>query len=382
MEPLLPEESQRRDLVDLAVELIANARSLAARLHPKVAESVGDLVRSMNCYYSNLIEGHDTHPRDIDRALANQFSHDAKKRVLQLEARAHIEVQQLIDSDQAPFSTESHFIRWIHEQFYRRLPDELLWSVNPDNGQKLQVIPGEFRTTWVQVGRHIPPAPEEIPGFLKRFDEGYNPSQLNKVDGIIAVAASHHRLLWIHPFLDGNGRVARLFSHAFLRYMGVGSSLWSISRGLARQVEEYKASLAEADSLRRGDLDGRGNLSAQALKDFCRFFLTVCLDQINYMDSLIEPSKLINRIELYTTDQVLQGKLPKGSLAILREVLFSGEMERGKAPMVTGYKERQARSVLNALIKARLLKSETPKGPVKLNFSIDIIEKWFPRLYP
>lgn len=382
MEPLMPEEGRYPELVDLAAELMASTRSLATRLHPRVAESIGDLVRSMNCCYSNLIEGHDTHPRDIDRALASHFSQDPRKCALQLEAKAHIEVQQLIDKGQMEFSTGSNFIQWIHEQFCRRLPDELLWSVNPDNHKKIPVVPGQFRTTWVQVGRNIPPSPEDISAFLKRFSQGYDSLQLNKINAIIAVAASHHRLLWIHPFLDGNGRVTRLFSHAFLRHIGVGSRLWSISRGLARRVDEYKRCLAEADSERRGDLDGRGHLSAQALQEFCQFFLRTCLDQVSYMSSLIEPIQLSQRIELYINEQITNNKLPKGSLAILREVLFSGEMERGRAPMVTGYKERQARTVLNALIKAKLLISNTPKGPVQLNFPIDIVERWFPKLYP
>jgi len=45
----------------------------------------------MNCYYSNLIEGHETHPRDIDRALAKDYAKEPKKRSLQLEAVAHID---------------------------------------------------------------------------------------------------------------------------------------------------------------------------------------------------------------------------------------------------------------------------------------------------
>ena len=53
----------------------------------------------MNCYYSNLIEGHDTHPVDIERALKNDYSADSAKRNLQLEAKAHIAVQQWIDEE-------------------------------------------------------------------------------------------------------------------------------------------------------------------------------------------------------------------------------------------------------------------------------------------
>ncbi len=43
----------------------------------------------MNCYYSNLIEGHDTHPVDIERALRHDYSDDPRTRNLQLEAAAH-----------------------------------------------------------------------------------------------------------------------------------------------------------------------------------------------------------------------------------------------------------------------------------------------------
>ncbi len=51
----------------------------------------------MNCYYSNLIEGHDTHPVDIERALKNDYSRDTHKRDLQYEAKAHVTVQEWID---------------------------------------------------------------------------------------------------------------------------------------------------------------------------------------------------------------------------------------------------------------------------------------------
>lgn len=69
-----------KELEDLAMELAKKSCALAGTLHPAVRKSIGNLVRSMNCYYSNLIEGHDTHPRDIDKALAGDFSKDPEKR--------------------------------------------------------------------------------------------------------------------------------------------------------------------------------------------------------------------------------------------------------------------------------------------------------------
>jgi hypothetical protein len=69
-------------------------------------------------------------------------------------------------------------------------------------------------------------------------------------------------------------------SYAALKEMDIGSELWSVARGLARRSDDYKKLLQAADEPRRGDLDGRGNLSQAALIDFCEFFLSVCIDQV------------------------------------------------------------------------------------------------------
>lgn len=382
MEPMLPAEGNRA-LEDLAFDLSAKASSLASQIKPIVREAIGDLVRSMNCYYSNLIEGHHTHPRDIDKALANEFSANKEQRNLQLEARAHIEVQQMIDKQSEginPFAVD--YISWLHREFCLRLPDELLWVENPDTNKKLPVVPGEYRKTHVQVGVHIALSAEVLPEFLARFAEGYNPTSLSKLRQVIAIPAAHHRLLWVHPFLDGNGRVARLLSHAWLRSLGIGNSLWSVSRGLARRVRDYKALLMAADEPRRGDYDGRGNLTLKGLEDFCTFFLEACIDQVDYMQSVLEPTALMARMERYAEEEIQNTKLPRGSFALLRHALLSGEFERGKAPTVSGYKERQARTVLSKLIDAGLLVSSGPKAPVRLGFPSHVVDRWFPKLYP
>src|SRR5437899_9555524 len=128
IEPVLPDE-RHHDIEDLAYELVSSASSLAGQLNPTVRDAVGDLVRSMNCYYSNLIEGHNTLPHDIERALAHDYSTEPNKRNLQLEAVAHIEVQRKIDSgaDDAALPTSAKYIQWLHREFESRLPDELLW---------------------------------------------------------------------------------------------------------------------------------------------------------------------------------------------------------------------------------------------------------------
>jgi Fic family protein len=380
MEPLMPEIGMK-ELEDLVSDFIGKANRLASQLKPQVIKSVGDLVRSMNCYYSNLIEGHDTHPRDIERALKEDFSSNKEKRNLQLEARSHITIQAKIDEGKVENITSAEYISWIHEEFYKLLPDELKVVENPDTKKIIKIIPGKFRTGNVKVGRHIAPKPESLESLLERFRESYEPKNLSKVKQVIAAAASHHRLLWIHPFYDGNGRVARLLSHSYLKHIGIGCSLWSISRGLARKANEYKLVLAEADNPRQGDLDGRGNLSEAGLSRFCKFFLECCIDQVDFMSSLLEPANLLKRIETYTDEQIKSGDLPKGSTSLLRYAMLNGEFERGMAPEISGYKDRQARTVLSTLLKRGLLVSGNKQEPVTLGFPSEVLDHWFPKLY-
>ncbi len=376
--------SDGKALEDMAFDLISNANALAGQIHPVVTESVGNLVRSMNCYYSNLIEGHDTHPRDIDRALHKDYSTEPRKRALQLEAVAHIEVQKAIDEgvDPKDFPASSAYAIWLHREFCRRLPDELLWVEDPETTRRIRLTPGALRDGEVVVGRHLPPPAVTLPEFLQRFEHVYSPQNLSKVRQVTAVAAAHHRFLWIHPFYDGNGRVARLMSHALLRRLGVGNSLWSVARGLARNVGDYKALLMAADDSRRGDLDGRGNLSQAALDNFCRFFLRVSNDQVTYMSSILQPSELLRRMEIYVEDETRAGRLPKGSFPLLREALLAGEFERGLAPSLTGYKERMARTVVSKLLDAGLLVSPSHVARLRLGFPLPVVERWFPALYP
>jgi Fic family protein len=339
MEPMLPVAT--REIEDLIFTLIQQASELNAVLKPHTAKAVGDVLRSMNCYYSNLIEGHNTHSRDIDRALADDLSENIELRNLQLEAKAHIEVQRLIDQGAYPNIVSVAAICDIHRQFCTRLPTDLQWVGTGDQRQPL--IPGEFRGGRVQVGQHIPPGPDKIAQFLDRFVQVYHPSKLSKVAQVLAVAAAHHRLLWIHPFYDGNGRVARLFVHAYLRDIGVGSSLWSVSRGLARNVAQYKALLMAADQQRDNDWDGRGNLSLRALYRFSEFFLETAIDQVKFMRSLLEPEQMLRRWGLYISEEVALGRLPEGSFLLVREVILRDEVERGQAGIITGYQSRQGR---------------------------------------
>ncbi len=383
MEPLLIGETSphRGVLTDLAVELAQNAAGFRRSLPESLVTSLADLVRAMNCYYSNLIEGHDTHPVDIERALKNDYSKDPRKRDLQLEAKAHVTVQKWIDGGGLrERAVTSDGIREIHHRFCELLPEELLQVEDPQTRERVRVAPGELRRRDVKVGTHIPVSPGALPRFLMRFEEGYG--HLNRTDSILGAATAHHRLLWIHPFLDGNGRVARLMSHAMLLETLDTGAVWSVARGLARNVEAYKKHLADCDGPRRNDLDGRGQLSEEALAEFTRFFLGVCIDQVTFMETLLQPDRLRTRIVMWAEEEFRFGNLPPKSVNILEAVLYRGELPRADAAGVVGTGDRQARRIVSALIEKGVLVSDGAGAPLRLVFPATLASRWMPGLFP
>jgi Fic family protein len=383
MEPLLISEGSRHRaaLTDLAVELAAHSAGFRRSLPEGVLTALADLVRAMNCYYSNLIEGHDTHPVDIERALKNDYSAERDKRNLQLEAKAHIAVQQWIDEGGLRGrATTGAGLCEIHRRFCERLPDDLLWVEEPDTGEHLRVVPGELRQRDVKVGQHIPISPGALPRFLERFESVYG--GLGKSETILASAAAHHRLLWIHPFIDGNGRVARLMSYAMLLETLDTGGIWSIARGLARNSRAYKSHLATCDRPRRNDLDGRGNLSEEGLATFTTFFLETCLDQVKFMEELVQPDRLRNRILLWAEEEIRAGLLPAKAGNILEAILYRGELPRGDVAGILGASDRHARRIVAALSEYGVIASESTRAPLRLTFPARLASRWLPGLFP
>ena len=219
IEPCFFEEHIPTELADLSVDIQREATGLGQGLHPDSAAELADLVRVMNCYYSNLIEGHNTRPRDIERALAGAELEE-ETRPLALEARAHVIVQRAIDEmhrkGTLPRPTSVEFLTWVHKSFYDEMPDEFRVIEHPDGTQE-PIVPGRMRQDddrEVAVGRHLPPSSSRVAAFMDHFDKRFQIAARSSSGRIIAIASAHHRLNYIHPFPDGNGRVSRLMSHA------------------------------------------------------------------------------------------------------------------------------------------------------------------------
>jgi Fic family protein len=382
MEPMLPAANRER-LAGLAFEILQESGRLSGMVRsPWVYQEVVNLVRGMNCYYSNLIEGHRTSPRDIERAMARDFSDQPGERANQLLAFAHMEVEreleEMLEGGRDVYSTE--FVCDIHRRFYERLPEEFQIARSV-SGASYRIVPGSLRDFMVDVGRHTPPHFEALGAFLKRFRDVYSSLEFPGTECLVVVAAAHHRLAWIHPFGDGNGRVVRLHSQALLRHYGVaGLGLWTLSRGMARRRGDYYRYLEMADRERVNDFDGRGNLSDPGLGAFCVFFLETMLDQVRFMGGVLDVSQLRTRVERYF--QYSEEENHRQAFAsILRVLVDEGEIPRARVREITGKGATVAADIVKKGLEAGYFRSPSPKGVLRVAFPEKMREVLFPKLY-
>jgi Fic family protein len=395
IQPLLPSIEKCDELRSQACNVIAGSAAIAGKLHPKTLQAVENLLRIVNSYYSNLIEGNSTHPSDIEDATNGHYDADTAKRELQLESLAHIHCQRIIAERLASGEefrpAGKDFLCWVHKEFYDQLPESMHYVTHNEKDVRIRVVGGELRTGGVIVGRHVAPPEDIISDMLQVFETTY----AGRVHGdtrIIAAAAAHHRLMWIHPFFDGNGRVARLFTDAYFKSIPVlGYGLWNVSRGLARDRDKYKAMLANTDMVRQGSLDGRGNLSEKRLIEWCAYFLDMCRDQTDYMSRMLDVDNLLSRVDGYVRlrhERMIPDPCPERyqglnleAANVIKEVILHGELGRGEAAAFTGL-TRKGRDIVGQLVSEKILVSDTPKGPVRLGLPVDMAGKLFPEIYP
>ncbi|MBM3861566.1 MAG: Fic family protein [Verrucomicrobia bacterium] len=385
IEPLLP-DLRRADLAELSQKITLAVGELRGFVHaPVVREKIAALVREMNCYYSNLIEGHKTLPRDIERAQHADFAKDQKQKENQLLAVAHIQTEEAMLTHLRKGGVDVYspeFLCWIHSDFYRRLPESMHVS-KTKAGKEYRIVPGQPRDYMVDVGPHTPPDFAALPAFLDRFREAYSSPEILATDRLVAIAAAHQRLAWIHPFGDGNGRVARLHSHALLQHHDLdGHGMWTLSRGLARARQAYYNRLHEADQPRRNDYDGRGSLSERGLSEFCRFFLETILDQVTFMGGLLKLPDLRTRVERHFTYESLHLKKYREELMrIVRALVDEGELTRERASEITGKGRTIAVEIIKLGLKEGYIESPSAKGKLRIAFPAKVLPSYFPNLF-
>jgi Fic family protein len=386
--PLFPEERALGPLLERAAALIADGYRLGGQASPPLRRSLAGLLRAMNSYYTNKIEGQQTLPADIERAVHRQFDADRERARRQRLALAHMEAEQSLESEWSDVAARDLFraerVAAIHADLYDRLPatDRIT-----DDGQV--IVPGEYRTRPVSAGRYLAPSADQVPELMAAWGDTY--SSLSGTERlVVGNACAHHRLAWVHPFSDGNGRTARLHSHLVLFRLGLTNGLWSPMRGLARAHELYYARLNNADLPRRNDLDGRGALSQEELVAFASFFLDTCLDHVRFMSGMLaldafreRLADLLRQLDARPWQVGAEKSVVKPeAAAALHYVALTGPMERGNFIAMTGLSARTARRVLSSLLDFGLLQAESRVGAVSFNVPLRSLRWLFPRLWP
>lgn len=385
MEPLLPELGLA-ELAELSHKITLAVGELRGFVHaPVVRDRMAALVREMNCYYSNLIEGHKTLPRDIERAQHAEFAKDQKQKENQLLAVAHIQAEEAMLAHLHKGGVDVYspeFLCWIHGEFYSRLPDSMRIA-RTTTGKEYRIVPGRVRDYMVDVGLHTPPDFAALPAFLERFRDAYGSPEILATSRLVAIAAAHQRLAWIHPFGDGNGRVARLHSHALLHHHGLdGHGMWTLSRGLARARQTYYARLHEADQPRRNDYDGRGSLSEHGLSGFCRFFLETILDQVTFMGGLLRLADLRTRVERHFAYEALHlTRYREELMRVVRALVDEGEFARERVAQITGKGTTTSVEIIKLGLREGYIESPSAKGKLRIAFPAKVLPAYFPNLF-
>ncbi len=385
--PFIPGLAARGPMGDMAQEIVTASGRLEGRVAPETAAVLGDHLRLLNSYYSNLIEGHKTTIPDIEAALENRFDPNPEKKYAQQLCAAHVRIErdfmrQVISRPDTNIC-DAQFLCGLHAAFYARLPAEHLYTHTANGFTRFPVRPGQLRDVDVSVdGRSLHgPHHRDLPELLSSFARAYAPQRWHGDDRLIAMAAGHHRLTWLHPFRDGNGRVARLFSGLYLAASGINRrNLWSFSRGLSRNKKRYMFELWTTDT---PDEEGRRHFSEDLLIDFCEYFLKVCLDQIGFMEKLLRLDQVESRIDWYvhSRHQQERSSMHPAAARLLRAVFMRGAVARGKAPEILNMSERSARRIVSGLLQEGLLQSSSHRAPLTVGLPLAALPYYFPDLY-
>lgn len=394
--PVIPSTNEIKldtNILKKAEAVVVESAKLTGGHNKYFIDAIKELLRVTNSYYSNRIESEGTHPIHIEKAMKKEFFEDKKKKDLQQLSLVHIEIQRYLekkvleDDKIKPYSLE--IILDIHKKFYSKEEMNSFLEIKHDD-LEVEMIPGKLRESFVKVGSHIAPNPDELTAYFNEFETLYNPSaNESQTIKLIYALCSHHRLVYIHPFYDGNGRISRLYLDYLLQKMDLeGYGLWNLSRGLARNVDDYKKALSIADEPYKGGYDdGRGNLSLKALKEFLNFMLEVALDQIKFMSSVIRIDLIASRITNYVgfsqKNMYLNIKpLPKHSEQIFLALLIHGEIPRNSVKDIINVSKPTAIKIVKELEERGYVSSLEPKSPIRIKLNSHFASEIIPELFP
>lgn len=159
-------------------------------------------------YNSNAIEGTTLSLKETKLILEQGLTIKGKPLKEHFEAKNHKDailfVEELIGKRKLKIN--QLMIRQIHQLIMKEVDDE--WA-------------GKYRDVSVEItgSKFVPPDPSVVPVKMRQFEQWLQ-NKANRKDLIDYAALAHYKLVEIHPFLDGNGRTARLLMNLILMSQG------------------------------------------------------------------------------------------------------------------------------------------------------------------
>lgn len=389
VEPLLPDYTSPV-LQEKAEEIIALSGRFKNALHELTFKSVLELIVPMNIYYTNLIENIDTNPIDIHNAIVNSqqmTDNPFRNRISDSEILINLE-RQLLEAIIFEEETKEYwsfsFIKNLHKQFFEKIPTEKRFVLSVKE-EPIQIEPGEYREMGAKIQRHIAPNPEDISSLMLHFQNIYDTGRFHSIaQRLMNIAAQHHRLLFIHPFMDGNGRTARLQTDVALFSEDLSNGLWMPSRGFARKLDVYREKLSQADQSKLNASDGKGALSQAKLNEFCEFFFDVCIDQMEFMSEKLKVSTLQENYESMLQYFVSRKAFPEEAILPLMHAFEFGKIKKHEFHRLYGKSDKPSKELGRKLVSLGFLKEDKKdvKKPYEIALPIHAALFLFPEMYP
>jgi len=227
-------------------------------LGPLPKEAVKKLledIRLRHTYHSDAIEGNTLTLQETKLVLEHGITIGGKPLKDHIEARNDAEafdfMLQLVQK-KTPLSQE--IIQQIHDIVTKGLLKDS----------------GKYRTENVRItGSSItPPSYQKIISLMDDYIRSIKNLPLHPLK---KAAFIHHRLVWIHPFFDGNGRVSRLITNLFFMQEGYPPIILK-----QEQRKNYYHVLHQGDE---GNLSPLAMFLAKAMNEAVQFYLSVFIDE-------------------------------------------------------------------------------------------------------
>jgi Fic family protein len=254
--------------LELIFQKIENLKKELEPLRPLKKEQLRRLEQKLRLdwnYHSNHIEGNTLTYGETKALILHGITANNKPISDHLEVSGHNEAVELlmgiVRKEEEYDITEMH-IRQIHQLI---IPEESFTEAVTDDGKKIRkkFTPGKYKTQPNNVITSTGEikeftSPEDTPAEMQKLFEWYKKEKDQDQDPIILATAFHYQFVRIHPFDDGNGRMARILMNLIIMQGGYPPAIIPTER-----KTEYLNALEHAD--KADDLDQFTELVAESV---------------------------------------------------------------------------------------------------------------------